>query len=285
MTKNRNKNNNNNDNINSMNTNEQKTLSSRIKPATAYRTISPLTGENRLLEELYLANIYRPDFLEFRTDVLDLKYYEFVKSIARELGFGIVVSIKHPIFEKELITKNEDNSVDVSDFFSADYIDIDIANLDDLEQYLTLYVNEHTTHWHKKQNQQKTINPQNFPHFIISHHLFKQSDEFQTTFNTTLEKIEIINNKLNTSGIRFIPKLACSPVTEQGALNFMHYIHLISKQATFDDIIGIAMGTVGMTSRLVLPLISRSFAYAYLARPNASGQLPIGLYKKFNEFR
>ncbi len=202
---------------------------------------APLTGREHLVKELYLASSLRPDVLEFRTDVFDARDYPIVKKIAEWLGVKLMVSIKCPLggddyseqletFEEsgylnqakqsegveqladDVVFDNQENKkMKLTDFFDADFLDVDIERIDELKRCLMSYLERYveSVKGAGKQNQAGNVDgiegvlPKNsffstlkLPKFIISHHIFEERDEFRDDFDVTLEKVHLFKTEL-----------------------------------------------------------------------------------------
>lgn len=218
-------------------------------------TVSPLSREQGLAEDLMAAYELKPDVLEIRSDQISETYYEWIKTAAKTIGCSLLLTLKQPtsLFSGGVVGMLPE----------VEYVDLDISyflddsNSDSLALLLNGCENGRIT-------------------WIVSFHCFEEMEggTLCTYVDNCLSEILDIRESY---GIPVIPKIAAMPKSTEDALVFLEYLRQQMMQRTSASTawVGVPMGICSMSVRMMAASFGSLFTYAYLVEPNAPGQIPL----------
>lgn len=213
--------------------------------------VCPITSAKDMDVELRMALEKRPDFLEFRTDLLPLEKWDEVRAFANENGFGIVLTIK------DLTLPSNRLLIQRADFEGVSYIDLDYVELknDGLSPRFLRLLSSRPIR------------------LMISHHIFEEEREDCEGIGERMDLLEDCRAEI-ISGFGFRRVLIKFAYHVRDEAEAEAFCRLSSERK---DFVVVPMGDFGKNARLKLCGIN-PLSYAYLRTPNAPGQPSVEEY-------
>lgn len=225
--------------------------------------VCPITSAENMYAEFQVARSKRPDFLEFRTDLLPIEKFEEVSLFAKENDFRLILTAKnlhHGIFDMNEVFVHPDLA-------NVEYIDLDFDELKTSDIGDQLF---------------KMLFSLNVK-MIVSHHIFRNGENTPENSGDIPQYIEKMNEMercraqiLNCYGFhhKMLIKFAYEVCSEEEAERFCLFA------GDRKNFVVVPMGKFGKPYRLKL-YRDNPLSYAYLCSSNAPGQPSVEEYRNY----